>query len=61
MFERTEQNEHEDRGTRLPVSLAMPQQVPPVHRTRTTVPDPENGSGVDASFDLGNFLKNVLI
>ncbi|MFF4713280.1 hypothetical protein ACFY2V_18070 [Streptomyces eurythermus] len=61
MFERTEQNEHDDRGTRLPTFLAMPQQAPPVNRTRTTVPDPEDGSGVEASFDLGNFLKNVLI
>ncbi|BCM72730.1 MULTISPECIES: hypothetical protein [Streptomyces] len=60
MFERTEQNEQE-KGTRLPTSLAMPQQAPPVNRTRTTAADPEDTSGVEASFNLGRFLKNVLI
>ncbi|WP_181797204.1 hypothetical protein [Streptomyces sp. WELS2] len=49
MFERTEQNERDDKGIRLPVSLATPQQVPPVNRTRTTAADPEDGSGVEAS------------
>jgi hypothetical protein len=48
MFERTEQNERE-KGTRLPTSLAMPQQAPPVNRTRTTAPDPEEGPGVEAN------------
>ncbi|WP_208881645.1 hypothetical protein [Streptomyces sp. PBH53] len=48
MFDRIEQNEQE-KGTRLPTSLAMPQQAPPVNRSRTAVPDPEEGSGVEAN------------
>ncbi|MEU3825057.1 hypothetical protein GT045_31865 [Streptomyces sp. SID486] len=60
MFERTETDER-DRGTGLPLSPAMPQQAPPVDRTRTTAPEPEDGSGVAASFNLGGFLKDVLL
>ncbi|MFF4713279.1 hypothetical protein ACFY2V_18065 [Streptomyces eurythermus] len=56
MFERTEQNERDDRGTRLPTSLAMPRQAPPVNRARTTAPDPEDGYGVEASGLLRMFL-----
>ncbi|MEU3825056.1 hypothetical protein GT045_31870 [Streptomyces sp. SID486] len=48
MFERNEQTEQVG-GHRPPASPAMPQQAPPVDRTRTTPLTPEHGSGVEAA------------
>lgn len=58
MFEWNEEHE-QDKGTRKPAMLAMPQQAPPVNRIRSAPTNPEDGSGVEASFgwkDLANIL-----
>ncbi|MFJ8648944.1 hypothetical protein ACIRNI_22840 [Streptomyces sp. NPDC093546] len=47
----------QDKGTRpLPTALAMPQQAPPVNRTRTTPADPDDPHGVEASGLLRTLL-----
>ncbi|MFJ8648943.1 hypothetical protein ACIRNI_22835 [Streptomyces sp. NPDC093546] len=57
MFERIEKHE-QDKGTRpLSTALAMPQQAPPVNRTRTTPANPDDPHGVEASIGLGDIFK----
>ncbi|MEU1054262.1 hypothetical protein [Streptomyces sp. NPDC005876] len=60
MIQWNEENEREQ-SLRAPLHLAMPRQAPPVQRTRSSSAPTDDTSGVQANFNLGDFLKNVLI
>ncbi|MFH9575250.1 hypothetical protein [Streptomyces sp. NPDC017230] len=58
----TRWNEEKERekSPRMLTPLAMPQQAPPVDRARSSSARTDDASGVEANFNVGDLLKNIL-